>query len=159
MSSSLLAGVSGLEAHQQMLNVVGNNLANLNTTGYKAQRMLFGDVLYETLRSASQGTSNGVGGTNPIQIGLGVSASSVSSNLQQGSLQTTGSDLDLAIQGNGFFVVNDGSQNLYTRAGSFMVDKNNTLVDPATGFQVQRTAASAKAAPPLPRFRYPATPV
>ena len=124
MSSALLAGVSGLQAHQEMIDVVGNDLANLNTTGFKAQRTDFADLVY--------------GGQNPVQIGIGVQTEYVSTDFAQGSLQATGNNLDLAIQGNGFFVVNSGNQIAYTRAGSFVVDQNNYLVDPATG--ASRTA-------------------
>src|ERR1700730_9968891 len=108
MSSSLFTGVSGLRVHQQMLDVVGNNLANVNTTGFKSQSVSFGDLLYETLGQATSATSSNNGGTNPLQIGGGVKAESIASNLQQGSLQATGGDYDLAVQGGGFFVVNNG---------------------------------------------------
>ena len=112
MSSSLLAGVSGLTAAQQMLNVVGNNLANLNTSGFKAQSPLFSDLLYQTLSPASA-TSNG-SGTNPIQVGFGTMTSSIETNFTQGALTTTGNPLDAALQGQGFFVANNGTQNVYT---------------------------------------------
>src|SRR5262249_35966745 len=129
MSDALTTGVSGLRVHQRMLEVVGNNLANLNTTGFKAQEIRFADLVYQTLHPATSG-SDGTGGTNPVQVGLGVSVATIASNFQQGGLEATGGDFDLAIQGNGFFVVNDGVQDLYTRAGAFAVDKDNFLVDP-----------------------------
>lgn len=141
MGSSLLAGVSGLQANQQMLDVVGNNLANLNTTGFKTQKADFADLVY--------------GGTEPMQIGTGVIPNYVGTDFQQGALQSTGNNLDLAIQGNGFFVVNDGSQDLYTRAGSFGVDKNNYLVDPSTGARVQRYGNVGEATATTPAFQTP----
>lgn len=137
-TSSLFAGVSGLRSYQDMLNVVGNNLANTNTDGFKSQRVRFADLLYQTISQATSGTSNRVGGTNPLQVGFGVKSQAIDQNFAQGSLETTGGDLDLAIQGNGFFVVNNGVQDLFTRSGAFAVDENGFMVDPATGFHVQR---------------------
>lgn len=153
MSSSLLAGVSGLTANQQMLNVVGNNLANLNTTGFKAQTPLFSDLLYQTLSPASA-SSNG-SGTNPIQVGFGTTTSTIETNFTQGALTTTGSPLDVAIQGNGFFVANNGTQDLYTRAGSFNIDSAGYLVDPATGYKIQRTGTVGEATSTSPGFQTP----
>lgn len=138
MSSALFAGVSGLRTHQEMLDVVGNNLANVNTTGFKAQRFRFADLLSDTRVPATSSVDGQVGGTNPIQVGLGVKVAAIDTDLKQGGFETTGRDLDMAIQGNGYFVVNDGSNDRYTRAGAFSVDKDNTLVDPATGYRVQR---------------------
>src|SRR6266436_4792002 len=113
MSSALFAGVSGLRAHQEMLDVVGNNLANLNTTGYKAQQLQFSHLLSETLVPATQAIAGRIGGTNPVQVGLGVQTAATNTDLTQGSLQATGNKLDLAIQGAGYFVASDGVQNLY----------------------------------------------
>lgn len=138
MASALLAGVSGLKSHQTMLDVVGNNLANVNTTAFKAQRFRFADLLSDTKAPATASVSGQVGGTNPLQVGLGVKTAAIDTDLRQGSFEATGGDLDLAIQGDGFFVVNDGANDLYTRAGAFNVDADNTLVDPATGYRVQR---------------------
>jgi flagellar hook protein FlgE len=153
MSSSLLAGVSGLQASQEMLNVVGNNLANLNTTGFKAQTTLFSDLLYQTLSPASASSTGG--GTNPLQVGFGTMTSTLDTNFTQGALTTTGNPLDLAIQGQGFFVVNNGSQNLYTRAGAFNIDASGNLVDPATGSKVQRTGTVGEASATSPGFQSP----
>ncbi|HZT83566.1 MAG TPA: flagellar hook-basal body complex protein [Gemmataceae bacterium] len=155
MANSLLTGVSGLRVHQEMLNVVGNNLANLNTTGFKSQRTEFADLLYETLSQATSSTSQKVGGTNPLQVGLGVKLASIDQNLQQGSLEATNGDFDLAIEGNGFFVVNNGVQDLYTRAGAFAVDEKNHLVDPATGFSVQRFGSVGEGTATSPAFQTP----
>ncbi len=135
--NSILAAVSGLKAHQTMIDVAGNNLANLNTTGYKSSRVTFADLFSETLRVASPATGK-VGGTNPMQIGSGVNVATIDKNMSQGSLVDTGQPLDLAIEGNGYFVVNDGTQDVYTRAGSFTVDSDYYLVDPSTGYRVQR---------------------
>src|SRR5579862_5793409 len=137
MSGILTSGVTGLQAMQKMLDVVGNNLANTNTTGFKAQDVQFSDLLYQTYQAAAGATAN-VGGTNPVQVGTGVQVASIATDLQQGALETTGNQLDLALQGNGFFVVNNGVEDLYTRAGSFGVDSQGFLVDPATGDRVQR---------------------
>lgn len=137
MANPLMTGVSGLTSHQKMIEVVGNNLANLNTIGFKSRSAIFSDVLYETLRGASGGGGD-VGGTNPIQVGTGSQLSSINSNFSQGNLLATGSQLDMAIDGNGFFVVNSGGEDLFTRAGAFQLDRNGLLVDSGTGFPVQR---------------------
>jgi flagellar hook protein FlgE len=151
MSSSLLAGVSGLTANQEMLDVVGNNLANLNTTGFKSQTPLFSDLLYQTLSPASA-SSNG-SGTNPIQVGFGTQTSSIETNFTQGALTTTGNPLDAAIQGQGFFVANNGTQDLYTRAGAFGIDSSGYLVDPSTGYMIQRTGTVGQASATSPGFQ------
>ncbi|HLB74902.1 MAG TPA: flagellar hook-basal body complex protein [Sedimentisphaerales bacterium] len=137
MSFALSAGVTGLQAHQQMLDVAGNNLANVNTTGFKASRITFSELLSQTIKRASQPTST-VGGTNPQQIGSGVGISGISPNMTQGSIVNTGNSLDLAVEGEGYFVLSDGSSNVYTRAGAFSVDADSNLVDPSTGYLVQR---------------------
>ncbi|MBN2271156.1 MAG: flagellar hook-basal body complex protein [Sedimentisphaerales bacterium] len=137
MSFALSAGVTGLQAHQQMLDVAGNNLANVNTTGFKASRITFSELLSQTIKKASQPTST-VGGTNPQQIGSGVGVSGISPNMTQGNIVNTGNSLDLAIEGEGYFVLSDGSSNVYTRAGAFAVDADSNLVDPSTGYLVQR---------------------
>ena len=137
MSYALSCGVTGLQAHQTMLDVAGNNLANVNTTAFKASQVTFSEVLGETLRQASQPTSQ-IGGTNPQQIGGGVGVAGISVNTTQGNIVNTGNALDLAIDGAGYFVVDNGEQMLYTRSGSFGVDEAGYLVDPATGVRVQR---------------------
>jgi len=144
MSNALLAGVSGLQAYQEMLDVAGNNLANINSTAFKGSRVSFSDLLTETLREASQPSAS-TGGTNPVQIGSGVQVASVDRNMTQGSLVSTGQPLDMAIDGAGYFVLNTGSKDVYTRAGSFSVDANYNLVDPATGYQVQRIGSQGVA--------------
>jgi len=137
MSFALSAGVTGLQAHQKMLDVAGNNLANVNTTGFKSSRIMFSELLSQTIKKASQPTGT-VGGTNPQQMGSGVGISNISPNMQQGNIVNTGNPLDLAIEGEGYFVLNDGSKDVYTRAGAFAVDAESNLVDPATGYLVQR---------------------
>lgn len=138
---SLLTGVSGLKAHQQMLDVAGNNLANVNTLAYKTGRVTFADLLSQTLKSA-MGPSDALGGSNPQQIGSGVQVGSIDRNMTQGHMENTGQALDLAIEGEGYFVVNDGERNLYTRAGAFAVDSENYLVDPSTGYRAQRIGST-----------------
>ncbi len=137
MSFALSAGVTGLQAHQKMLDVAGNNLANVNTTAFKSSRITFSELLSETIRKASQPTT-GVGGTNPQQMGSGVGIAGISPNMAQGNLVNTGNPLDLAIEGEGYYVLSDGSQDIYSRAGAFGVDADSNLVDPATGYLVQR---------------------
>lgn len=137
MSYALSSGVSGLQAHQEMLDVAGNNLANVNTTAFKASRVGFAELLSQTIEQASQPTDR-VGGTNPQQMGTGVSAVSIAPNMVQGSIVNTGRPLDAAIEGEGYFVANDGARALYTRGGAFGVDAAGYLVDPATGYRVQR---------------------
>jgi flagellar hook protein FlgE len=138
MSDALLSGVSGLLVHQTMLDVAGNNLANVNTTAFKASRVSFAELLSETMREASQPTADS-GGTNPVQIGSGVLVARVDRDVTQGSMVTTSQPLDMAIEGSGYFVLKDGDRPLYTRMGSFAVDGLYYLVDPATGYRVQST--------------------
>ncbi len=144
MSSALTVGVTGLKAHQTLLDVAGHNLANVNTTAFKASQVTFADVLGETVKTAS-GPSGSLGGTNPLQIGSGVAVATVSPNLAQGNTVNTNNPLDLALDGAGYFVLNDGTSDLYTRAGSLGVDSNSNLVDPATGNLVQRIGSVGEA--------------
>ncbi len=143
MSLALSAGVTGLQAHQKMLDVAGNNLANVNTTAFKASSITFSELLSETVKKASQPTST-VGGTNPQQMGTGVGIAGISPNMTQGSIVNTGNPLDLALEGEGYFVVSDGQQGIFTRAGAFAVDANSIMVDPATGYRVQRIGATGE---------------
>ncbi len=143
MSFALSAGVSGLQAHQKMLDVAGNNLANVNTTAYKSQRIVFSELLSETVKKASQPTGT-VGGTNPMQMGSGVGIAGISPTMTQGNIVNTGNPLDLAIEGEGYFVLNDGQRNIYTRSGVFAVDANSNLVDPSTGYLVQRIGSTGE---------------
>lgn len=145
MTFALSSGVTGLQAHQKMLDIAGNNLANVNTTAFKASRITFAELLNETIKKASQPTpTSGVGGTNPQQIGSGVGIAGISPNMSQGNIINTGNPLDMAVEGDGYFVLSDGEQYLYTRAGSFAVDADSSLVDPATGYHVQRIGSEGE---------------
>lgn len=141
MLRSLFAGISGLRVNQTMLDVTGNNIANANTIGFKSSTVVFQDTLSQMLTGAS-GASANQGGTNPIQVGLGVQVAAVASNLLQGSAQMTGRATDLMIQGDGMFVLQDGNEQIYTRAGAFTFDETGTLVSPS-GARVQGYALDA----------------
>ena len=143
MFKSLYSGVSGLGANLTNLDVIGNNIANSNTTGFKSGRVTFNEMLTQTIKSASRPVGGGLGGTNPQQIGLGTSVGSIDTNFAQGNFQTTGKKTDLAIQGPGFFVLSDGSSRVYTRAGIFGLDSENVLVNPSTGLRVQGIMADS----------------
>lgn len=155
MANALITGVSGLNSHQRMLEVIGNNLANLNTTAYKTRRTLFSDLLYETVRAASGSSGGNLGGVNPAQVGSGSRVARIDMQFAQGNFETTGGQLDFALQGNGFFMVNNGSQNLYTRAGAFGIDDSGTLIDPATGYRVQRFGTVGEPDGVNPAFQIP----
>jgi len=136
MMRSLYSAVSGLENHQTRMDVIGNNISNVNTTGFKKGRVNFHDMISQTMQGAASPTAD-VGGVNPQQVGLGMTVASIDTLFTQGSLQTTGVNTDLALQGNGFFIMKDGEKSYYTRAGSFGLDQNGTLVNPANGMKVQ----------------------
>src|SRR6056297_3229557 len=116
MMRSLYAGVSGLQNHQTRMDVIGNNISNVNTTGFKRGRVNFQDLLSQTMAGASRPTDE-VGGVNPKQVGLGMNVASIDTIHTQGSLETTGVMTDLAVQGDGFFVLRSGNQEFHTRAG------------------------------------------
>ncbi len=142
MMRALFAGVSGLRNHQTRMDVIGNNIANVNTIGFKAGRVTFKEAFSQLIRGASQPTGN-VGGTNPIQIGAGTNIGSVDQLFTQGSLESTGRNTDLAVQGDSLFVVAEGQRQLYTRAGNFLLDADGSLVTPA-GFVVQGIMADVQ---------------
>jgi len=143
MMASLFSGVSGLKNHQVKMNVIGNNIANINTIGYKSARVNFQEALVTTLRGAGRPSAI-AGGTNPVQLGLGMQVATVDNMFKQGGMETTGQITDLAIQGDGFFILGDSSgNNFYTRAGAFGYDANANLVDPATGLFVQGKMADS----------------
>ncbi len=129
MLRSLFSGISGLRAHQTMLDVTGNNIANVNTTAFKSSATQFQDTLSQ-LTQAAGGPQAQVGGTNPAQIGLGVQVAGISTNFAQGSAQATGRANDLMIGGNGFFVTRIGDETIYTRAGALDFDPQGRLVTP-----------------------------
>jgi flagellar hook protein FlgE len=135
MMRSLFAGVSGLKNHQTRMDVIGNNIANVNTVGFKKSRVTFQDMLSQTLRSASSPQS-GRGGTNPMQVGLGMTLASIDTIQTAGSPQSTGKNTDLSIEGEGFFILTDGTNFFYTRAGNFDFDFNKSLVNTSNGMVV-----------------------
>lgn len=136
MMRSLYSGVSGLQNHQVRMDVIGNNVSNVNTVGFKKGRVNFQDLLYQTLQGAARPTDE-VGGVNPQQVGLGMNIASIDTLHLQGSLQTTGVKTDVALQGDGFFVLRAGQEEYYTRAGAFGLDEEGRLVNPANGMRVQ----------------------
>ena len=133
---SLYSGVSGLKNHQTRMDVIGNNISNVNTTGFKSSRVTFNDMLSQTLTGASTPAENR-GGTNPKQIGLGSTTASIDMLFTNGSVQSTGVNTDLCLSGNGLFVVNDGGQTYYTRNGDFSFDADGNYVQPGSGLFVQ----------------------
>lgn len=145
MMRSLFSGVSGLKNHQTRMDVIGNNIANVNTTGYKSSRVTFTDTLQQTLSGASAPTDN-VGGTNPKQIGLGSAVGSIDMIMTDGSVQSTGKNTDLCLSGNGFFIVNGPNGTFYTRDGAFEFDKEGNYVLPGSGLYVQGWTADASGA-------------
>lgn len=138
MLRSLYSGISGLKNHQVGIDVIGNNLANVNTTGYKASRVSFADLVSQSVRSASGPNPDaGLGGINPAQVGLGMTVASIDNIMTQGNRQTTNNFTDLALQGEGFFVVSNGASNYYTRAGLFAFDYDGNFVSTTNGMKVQ----------------------
>jgi len=137
MLRSLYAGVSGMRSNQTKMDVLGNNIANVNTTGYKSGRVRFQDMLSQTLSSAQSPTAGSLGGVNAQQVGLGVKIGAIDTIMTDGALQPTNRDLDLAIEGNGFFMVSqDGADmRFYTRDGAFYRDYEGNLVN-AGGYRV-----------------------
>jgi flagellar hook protein FlgE len=136
MMRALFAGVSGLRNHQTKMDVIGNNIANVNTTGFKSSRVTFKEAFVQLLQGASRPPGN-TGGINPIQIGTGMNIGSIDQLFSQGSLESTGQPLDLAIQGDALFVLNAGLRRVYTRAGNFQLDATGHLIAPSSGFIVQ----------------------
>lgn len=138
MMRSLYSGVAGLKTHQTRMDVIGNNIANVNTTAYKSSSMTFSELMSQTTQKASgANATTGVGGTNAKQIGLGVKAGAINTAITtQGSAQSTGNPFDIMITGDNFFVVNNGSENFFTRDGSFYVDGAGNLAMTSTGYNV-----------------------
>lgn len=139
MIRSMWSAVSGLRNHQIYLDVTGNNIANVNTHGYKSSRAVFEDSLQQTVRNAAApreggDTGGAVGGMNPTQVGLGVRLGQISGDFKQGGLQVTNVPTDMALQGDGFFVVQKGEQSFYTRNGAFSLDKDGNLVTGDGGY-------------------------
>ncbi len=138
MMRSLYSAVSGLRTHQSKMDVIGNNISNVNTTAFKSTSVTFNDVLYQTVSSASgTNTVTGTGGVNAKQIGLGVTTAATKIAITtEGATQTTGDSLDLKISGSNFFIVSDGTSNIFTRDGSFYIDGNGNLCMSSTGYNV-----------------------
>ncbi|HEY0215131.1 MAG TPA: flagellar hook protein FlgE [Cellulomonas sp.] len=136
MLRSLFSGISGLRSHQTMLDVTGNNIANVNTTGFKSSQTQFQDTLSQVLNNAGA-AQDGTGGTNPAQVGLGVRVAGITTSFTQGASQLTGRSTDMMIQGDGFFVVRKGAETFYTRAGSFDFDSTGQMTLPGDGALVQ----------------------
>ena len=142
MMRSMFSAVSGLKNHQTRMDVIGNNIANVNTTGFKGSRVTFQDMLTQTISGAAAPQGN-KGGTNPQQIGLGVGISSIDTIFTDGSVQSTNKNSDLCISGNGFFVMSDGAKEYYTRNGAFEFDKEGNYVLPGSGLHVKGWMADA----------------
>ena len=138
MMRSLFSGVSGLKTHQTRMDVIGNNIANVNTTAYKSQNMVFSDLLYQQTQAASGANADtGRGGINARQIGLGAKTAAINTAItRQGSAQSTNNPWDVMISGESFFIVNSGSQNFFTRDGAFTIDGAGNLVMASTGYRV-----------------------
>ncbi|GAA2020186.1 flagellar hook-basal body complex protein [Pseudokineococcus marinus] len=143
MLRSLFTGISGLRAHQMMMDVTGNNIANVNTNGFKGSAITFQDTYSQMIEGASapQAGPPDRGGVNPSQVGLGVRVAGMTTNFTQGATQSTGRATDVMLDGNGFFVVDSGGEQLYSRAGSFDFDRDGTFVN-SEGAKVQGWQAS-----------------
>ncbi len=136
MLRSMFTGISGVKSHQTMLDVVGNNISNVNTVGFKKSVVIFQDLLYQTIKGATAPTG-ARGGVNAMQIGLGTKVAAIQQVHTQGAPQSTGNPTDMAIQGDGYFIVRDGGNTFYTRAGNFVMDSNGYLVHGGTGYLLQ----------------------
>lgn len=148
MVRSLYSGISGLRNHQVGMDVTGNNIANVNTVGFKAGRITFEESMAQLLQGASRPAGN-AGGTNPLQVGLGMSVGSIDTILSQGNLQTTGQITDLALEGKAYFAFSNGEGNFYGRNGALQLDSLGRLVSPTNGFRLQgMTAATDGTYPP-----------
>ena len=138
MMRAMYSGVSGLKTHQTKMDVIGNNIANVNTVAFKSQSIVFSDLMSQTTQNASGPNAlTGAGGTNARQIGLGVKSGAINTNITtQGAAQSTGNPFDIMINGENFFVVSNGSENFFTRDGSFYVDGAGNLAMTSTGYNV-----------------------
>ncbi|MDK2985136.1 MAG: flagellar hook protein FlgE [Clostridia bacterium] len=141
MMRSLYSAVSGLKTHQVKMDVVGNNIANVNTIGFKKSNVTFQDTLSQTIKAANAPSAN-TGGTNPAQIGTGVMIGSINTVHTQGAISTTGNNTDVMIQGDGFFMLGRGNEIFYTRAGAFSFDSEGYLVNSSNGMYVLDTGGS-----------------
>ena len=141
MVRSLYSGVSGLKNHQVRMDVLGNNISNVNTIGFKKGRTMFQSMLSQSISGAAKPGAD-KGGVNPKQVGLGMNIAAIDTIHTQGSAQVTGKNTDLMIMGEGFFVVQQGAQRFFTRAGNFSTDRDGLLVNPADGLKLQGWQAS-----------------
>ncbi|HXT19075.1 MAG TPA: flagellar hook protein FlgE [Gemmatimonadaceae bacterium] len=155
MLRSLSSAVTGLKNQQTHMDVIGNNIANVNTVAFKSGRVTFKEGFAQLISSASRPDTN-VGGVNPVQVGLGSAIGTIDTAFTQGNLETTGNTTDLAIQGNSFFVVKKGAETLYTRAGNFQLDSDGSLVSGDNGYHVQgQMAVGGKLQPNLTNITIP----
>ena len=145
MLRSMFSAISGLRGHQIMMDVIGNNIANVNTVGFKSGRVNFQDILSQTLHGATA-PSGGLGSINPAQIGLGMTVAGIDVLQTQGNLQSTGKTTDMAIQGDAFFIESDGAGTSYTRDGAFDIALDGSLANPASGMKVQGWQADSAGA-------------
>ena len=136
MMRSLYSGVSGLQNHQTRMDVIGNNIANVNTVGFKRGRVNFQDMISQQIGGPARPNEE-LGGINPKEVGLGMTVASIDNIFTQGNLQSTGVTTDIAIEGNGFFILKDAEKLYYTRNGDFSLDRDGTFVNPANGMRVQ----------------------
>jgi flagellar hook protein FlgE len=138
----MFSAISGLKGHQVMMDVIANNISNVNTAGFKASRVTFQDILSQTMRGATAPNGN-LGSINPAQVGLGMTVGAIDVLQTQGNLQSTGKVTDMAILGEGFFVLADGMQRYYSRDGGFDISLDGSLVSPTSGLTVQGWQADA----------------
>ncbi len=155
MMRSLFSGVAGLRTHQTKMDVIGNNIANVNTTAYKSQSTTFRDLMYQTTQAASgpnrEVGNTGIGGINARQIGLGVQVGAINTNISgQGSAQNTGNAFDIMISGDAFFIVSNGMENFFTRDGSFYVDGAGNLAMTSNGYKVMGWQVDPETGNPKP---------
>jgi len=143
---ALSSGISGLQANQTALDVIGHNIANINTAGFKSERALFADQLSQTIAGGSAPTG-AAGGKDPMQIGLGTTVSAIRTSMVQGAALATDNPTDLMIQGDGFFILRNGADTAYTRTGAFTLDAGGKLVDTTTGHYVQGVGGDITIAP------------
>ncbi len=146
MLRSMSSAISGLRNHQVAMDVIGNNIANVNTVGFKSGRVDFKEAIYQAYSKGSAPLADGtLGGTNPVQVGLGMNLGSIDTMMTQGTVESTGKNTDLMIQGEGFFVLGDGtSASNYTRDGAFALDSAGDLVDPVSGLYVMDSNGTNK---------------
>ena len=171
MMRALYSGVAGLKTHQTRMDVIGNNIANVNTTAYKSQSMVFSDLMYQTTQAASgANATTGVGGINARQIGLGSKTGAIKTAITtQGAAQSTNDPFDVMITGESFFIVSNGIENFFTRDGSFYIDGAGNLamtsngynvmgwqVDPADPTAIKQDTVSALRVMTLENMTYPA---